>query len=61
VWPYTQDSRSYRGEEADTDHYLVCSKIKLTAKYIKHRKTKQTDKEVKYKIQSLEEPSIINL
>jgi hypothetical protein len=58
---YVLDIRSYRGAEVDTDHYLLCSKIRLPNKYWKKAKTTKPDKAEKYKIQLLEQPSIRHL
>jgi hypothetical protein len=58
IWSYVLDSRSYRGAEVDTDHYLLCSKIRKPNKYWKKAKITKLDKAEKYKIQLLEQPSI---
>jgi hypothetical protein len=41
IWSYVLDTRSYRGAEVDTDHYLLCSKIRLPNKYWKKAKISQ--------------------
>ena len=61
IWPYIIDTRSYRGAEGDTDHYLVCSKIKLPKKCIRKTERERREPEKRFKIQLLEEPSIRDL
>ena len=61
IWPYILDTRVYRGAEADTDHYLLCSKIRLPKKYIRKQKVNKKIEKERYKIQLLEQPSIKDL
>jgi transposase len=51
----------YITKEFDTDHYLLCSKIRLPKKYWKKAKATKLDKTQKYKIQLLEQPNIRHL
>jgi hypothetical protein len=52
IWSYVLDTISYREAEVDTDHCLLCFKIRLPKKYWRKVKATKLDKAEKYKIQS---------
>lgn len=56
-----KDVRVYRGCDISSDHFMVCGKIALLAKWRKNGKTRTNNNSKGYKVHLLEDPSIKEL